>query len=93
MFYYLEGYVRLTLEPIIGRVDRAFATETVESGSVPDRVKPKPLKLVFTAFLLHVHQLKGQCEACTVYRRQVGMWQLDSNTEFFAVSWPRQVSE
>ena len=30
--------------PINGRVDRASATEAVDSGSIPDRVKPKTIK-------------------------------------------------
>ena len=34
--------------------------------------------LAFTAFLLEVQQLKGQCKASTVIGRQVGRWQLDS---------------
>ena len=36
-----------------GRVDRIFATETVESGSIPGQVESKT-KLVFTAFLFDV---------------------------------------
>ena len=28
-----------------GRVDRASATETVDSGSIPGRVKPKTIKV------------------------------------------------
>ena len=34
-----------TLQPISGRVDRASATETVDSGSIPGRVKPKTIKI------------------------------------------------
>ena len=30
-------------EPISGRVDRASATETVDSGSIPGQVKPKTI--------------------------------------------------
>ena len=37
--------------------------------------------MVFTAFLLDVQQLKGQCEASTVCGRQVGKKLLDSKTE------------
>ena len=37
---------------IIGRVDRA--TQTVDFGSITSWVKPKTVKLVFTAFLLDV---------------------------------------
>ena len=67
--------------PISGPVDRASTTDSVDSGSIPGRVKPKTLKLVFTASLLDVQQLKGQCEASAVCGRQVGRWQLDSKTE------------
>ena len=48
-------------------MDRASASETVDSGSIPPRVKPKTIKKsVFTATLLDVQQLKGQCEASTM---------------------------
>ena len=70
-----------TYLPISGRVDRASATEAVDSDSIPGRVKPKTIKLEFTAFLLDVQQPKGQCEASAVCGRQVGRWQLDSKTE------------
>ena len=51
-----------------GWVDRASATETVDTGLIPGQVKPKPKKkLVFTASLLDVQPLKGQCEASTVW--------------------------
>ena len=81
-------------ELIYGRV-RASGTKMVDSGSIPGRVKPKDYKkLVFTASLLDVQQLKGQCEASTVCGRQVGRWQLDSKTErSLPVSWPRQLGE
>ena len=36
--------VNYLIQPISGRVDRASATETVESGSIPDRVKPLTVK-------------------------------------------------
>ena len=39
---------------IRGRVDRASATLTVDSGSISCQVKPKTIKLVFTASLFHV---------------------------------------
>ena len=38
-------------------------------------------KLVFTASLLDVQQLKGQYEASAVCGRQVGRWQLGLKTE------------
>ena len=58
------------------------ATETLDLGSIPDRVKPKTTKLVFIAFsLLEVLQLQRPCEASSECDRQVGSWQLDSKTE------------
>ena len=60
--------------PISGRVDRAFATEAVEWGSIPDRVKPKTIKIGFTAFLLDVQQEKGKCEASIMCGEQVAAW-------------------
>ena len=35
----------IKLVPISGRVDRASGTETVDSGSIPGRVKPKTIKI------------------------------------------------
>ena len=35
---------------ISGRVDRASATETVDSGSIPGRVKPKTIKIGIHSF-------------------------------------------
>ena len=66
---------------ISGREDRASATEAIDSGSISGWVKPKTKKLVFTASLLDVQQLKGQCEASAVCGRQVGKWQLHSKAE------------
>ena len=76
IFYVLEK--NAILMPISGRVDRAPATETVGSGAIPDRVKPKAIKLVFTASLLDVQQFKNSEKPppCVVDR-----WQLDSNPE------------
>ena len=37
-------------EPISGRVDRASATEAVDSGSIPGRVKPKTIKIGIHSF-------------------------------------------
>ena len=39
-----------TDKPISGRVDRASATETIDSGSIPGRVKPKTIKIVIHSF-------------------------------------------
>ena len=66
---------------ISGRVDRASATEAVDSGSIPGRVKPKTVTIGIHSFMLDVQQLKGQCEASIVCGRQIGRWQLDSKTE------------
>ena len=35
---------------ISGRVDKASATETVDSGSIPGRVKPKTIKIGIHSF-------------------------------------------
>ena len=32
-------------ETISGRVDTAFATEAIKSGTIPDRVQPKTFKI------------------------------------------------
>ena len=36
------------------QVDRTSASGTVDSGLIPDKVKPMTLKLVFTTSLLYV---------------------------------------
>ena len=54
-------------------MDGVSATETVKSRSIPGWVKPKTVKMVFTAFLLGVQNKKGQCEASTVCGRQVAV--------------------
>ena len=47
--------------PISGRVDRAFATETVDTGSIPGRVKPKTHKSdIYIASLLDGHHLRDR---------------------------------
>ena len=38
------------LEPLSGRVDRASATETIDAGSIPVRVKPKTRKIGIHSF-------------------------------------------
>ena len=40
----------ITVKPISGRVDRASATEAVDSGSTPGRVKPKTIKIGIHSF-------------------------------------------
>ena len=37
-------------QPISGRVDRKSATEAVDSGSIPGRVKPKTIKIGIHSF-------------------------------------------
>ena len=62
-------------------MDRASATETVESGSIPGRVKPNIIKIGIHSFLLDVQQLKTSCEAYAVCGRQVARRQLDSKID------------
>ena len=48
-----------TAGQLSGRMDRASATETVDLGSIPDRVKPKTINMAFSAFLLDIQHKKG----------------------------------
>ena len=57
------------IEPISGWVNRTSATELINSGSIPGRVKAKTIKIA--ASLLDVQDWKGQCETFTVCGRQV----------------------
>ena len=47
MLFYKYHQLKSTpvLEPISGRMDRAPATETIDAGSIPVRVKPKTRKI------------------------------------------------
>ena len=45
-----------------GRVNRSSASEAVDSGLIPSRVKPMTLKLVFTAFLLDAQRQRDSVE-------------------------------
>ena len=67
-------------EPVGIRVDRASAIETVDLGSIPDRIKPQTIQISIHCFLLDV-QLKGQLEASTVCGGQVGRWLLYSQDQ------------
>ena len=40
-------------------MDRASATETVDSGSIPDRVKPKTVKIGIPSFPTLCSAIKG----------------------------------
>ena len=42
--------VKLAIKPISGRVDRASATEAIDSGSIPGQVKPKTIKIGIHSF-------------------------------------------
>ena len=42
------------MNPLNGRVMKASASEALDLGLIPSRVKPMTLKLVFTASLLDV---------------------------------------
>ena len=59
---------------ISGREGRASATKAIDSSSIPGLVKPKSTvkKMVglFTASLVDVQHLKGQCEAFVMCGRQ-----------------------
>ena len=79
-------------QPNSGRVDRASATEAIDSASILGRVKPKTIIIGIHRF--DVQQLKGQCEASAACVRQVGRYQFDSKTySLFTISWPRQLGE
>ena len=41
---------------ISGKVDRAFGTKTVDSGSISGRVEPKTIKIGIHSFALDVQQ-------------------------------------
>ena len=43
-------YKTLKFVPISGRVDRGSATEAVDTGSIPGRVKPKTIKIGIHSF-------------------------------------------
>ena len=65
-------------------MDWASSTEALDSGSKAGRVKPKTIKTGIHSFPAWCSAIiKGQSEACAVYGRQVGRWQLDSKTERF----------
>ena len=45
--------------PISGPVDRTSATETVDSGSIPGRVKPKAIQIGIYSFPAWCSAIKG----------------------------------
>ena len=45
-----EKYLSRKYLPISGRVDRASATEAVDTGSISGRVKPKTIKIGIHSF-------------------------------------------
>ena len=49
----------IELQPISGRVDRASATGTVDSGSIPGRVIPKTIKIGIHSFPAWRSAIKG----------------------------------
>ena len=82
-------------KPISGRVDRASATEAVDSGSIPGWVKPKTIKIGIHSFPCLTFSNQRDCvkpPPCVVDR-----WAGGSLTRRpkgpFAVSWPRQLGE
>ena len=48
--WFIQRHFRTNNEPISGRVDRASATEEVDWGSIPGRVKPKTIKFGIHSF-------------------------------------------
>ena len=52
-------YICKKAEPISGRVDRASATEAVDLGSIPGRVKPKTIKIGIHSFPAWRSAIKG----------------------------------
>ena len=58
-------------------MDKASATKTVDSISIPGRVKREITKKVSTASLLDIQHFKDQCEASDVCGRQMDRWQFD----------------
>ena len=79
-------YIEIIL-PFSGIVNRASATETIDSGLIPGRVKLKTKKigihwlpfscsLLFKRIFFVFSNEKGQCKASSVYGRQVGTGQV-----------------
>ena len=52
-----------------GRLDWAFATETIDMVSIPSEIEPKTLKIDIHSFPAWRSALKGQCEVSTVCGR------------------------
>ena len=46
----LDFKIKIAFKPISGRVDRASATEAVDSGSISGRVKPNTIKINIHSF-------------------------------------------
>ena len=61
-------------KPIRVRVDREFATEMVNSGLTPSRVKLKTRKIRTVITQLCNCQLEGQCEASKMRGKLIGRW-------------------
>ena len=68
-------------KPIRGWVDKASATETVDLGLIPRRIKPLTGKIGIHSFPAWRSATKGTVWNLLVCGRQVGRWQLDSKTE------------
>ena len=56
------------MELVGGRVNRASVTETVDSGSIPGRVKSKTIKIGICSFPAWRLPIKGQCELWSLHR-------------------------
>ena len=68
----LQKRCDMNLQPIIGRVDTTFDTETKNLGTITGRSKPKIIKIGKHSFFLFdvLHERKRQCKASTVCGRQ-----------------------
>ena len=67
---YILVCLRERIQPISGRVNRASATETVDSRSIPGQLKPKTIKIDINSFPLGRSAIKG-----------TDRWQRDSKTK------------
>ena len=52
-------YETFRLKPITGRVDGESATETVDSDSIPGRIKPKTIEIDICSFPAWRSVIKG----------------------------------
>ena len=81
--------------PIIHRVDRAFAAETEDLGSIPRRVKSNTIKIwcsLLPCLTFSIKKNSVKPPSCVVDKR-VGYSFTRRPQGLFAVSWLRQIGE